>query len=137
MIKDIRSNLFPQLEMNANIVSNTDTFGTAIDMADFEDGFLFTFFAQAFTDGVYTPGIQESDDVGFSSPGDVEQGRLIGTPANEAISAVAAGGDELGSLGAFGTKRFLRLKITSTVVTTGAQIVSTSHKVGEILPVKE
>jgi len=136
-IKDIRSDLLPEVEINQNIVSNTDTFGAAIDTAAFEDGIIFSFFAQAHTDGTYTPGIQESVDSAFTVPLDVEQARLIGTPANEAITGAAAEGAEIGSLGAFGTKRFLRLKITSTVVTTGAQIVALSHKVGEVTPVKE
>ena len=133
-IKDIRSDLLPQLAFNGAIGSNTDTFGAAIDSADFDGGNVFTFFAEAFTDGTFAFGIQEDDDAGFSAPADIEAGRLIGDPSTLDVTSAAGFGDTLGSLGCFGNKRFIRLKITSTGVSTGATIVSTVHQVPELSP---
>lgn len=133
-MKDIRSDLLPKLAMNADITSDTDTIGAAIDTAKHELGIVFTFAAATYTDGIFTPAIEESDDVGFSSPSDVDAERLIGTIANATISGAQSEGDEIPSLGAFSTKRFLRVKQVSTSVTSGARILVTSHQAAESSP---
>ncbi len=133
-VMDIRSELLPQFAFDNDFTGNTSATGAAIDVADFDGGFVFSLFTIDYTDGTYTPAIEEADDSGFSSPTEVEAGRLIGTPADEAISATQSTGDTLTSIGAFGTKRFVRLKITSTIVTTGATILSLAHKKAELSP---
>ena len=134
-VNDIRSNLRSQVAMLDDIVADGDTFGSAIDVAMFDGGFMFNFFANGYTDGIYTPAIEESVDSGFSSPIEVNAERLIGIPANEAITGVSVAGDIINSLGAIGTLRFVRLKIAATSVTVGANIVSLCIKKGEISPV--
>ncbi len=133
-VADIRSDLLPQFAFDNDFTGNAVATGQAIDTADFDGGFVFTPLAIDYTDGVYTPAIEESDDQAFTSPNEIEAGRLIGTPADVAISGAQSLGDTLTSIGAFGNKRFVRLKITSTVVTTGATILALVHKKAELSP---
>lgn len=135
-IKDIRSNLKPNLALKQNVSGDGRVSGSIIDTAKFDLGIVFTFHAEDYTDGNHTPVIEEDDLIGFASPSDIEQGRLIGTPANEVIDGAAAEGDELGSLGCFGNKRFVRLSFDSDTVTTGADLVAYVHQKAEILPAK-
>lgn len=120
---DITNEIKPVLAMDQTITTNTDTEGVAIDTQGVH-AFVFAINVVDYTDGTYTPAIEESDDVGFSSPSDVEAARLLGTVADATISGAQSEGDTIKSLGAFDTKRFIRLKQASTVVTTGAQIVA-------------
>lgn len=121
---DNTNEIKPVLAMNAEIGSNTDTTGVAIDLQGVH-AFTFVINAVDYDDGTYTPAIEESDDVGFSSPSDVEAARLLGTVADATISASQSEGDTVKSLGAFDTKQFVRLKQTSTGISgTGAQVVA-------------
>lgn len=133
-VKDIRSSLLPELAFSATISSDTDTVGAVIDTAQFDLGLVFNFMALNFSDGVYTPKIEEDDDVGFSSPSEIEAGRLIGSIAGVTLSALSAQGSELGSIGVFGNKRFIRITITSTGTSTGSDVVATINKKAEVSP---
>ena len=132
-VKDIRSGLLPKLAFNAIINSDTTTNGAIIDTADFDGGVLFTILSSVFNAGTYTPVLEESDDSGMSGANDVADGNLIGTEAVAVISAVSASGANLVSLGAFGTKRFLRLKIVSASSTT-TTIVAVYQGATEVSP---
>ena len=132
-VKDIRSGLLPKLAFNAIINSDTTTNGAIIDTADFDGGVLFTILSSVFNAGTYTPVLEESDDSGMAGANDVADGNLIGTEAGAAISAVSASGANLASIGAFGTKRFLRLKIASASSTT-TTIVAVYQGATEVSP---
>ncbi|HDY66300.1 hypothetical protein LCGC14_2855050 [marine sediment metagenome] len=132
--RDIRSDLLPQLAMNQNITSNTTTNGFIFDTANFDGGIVFTLALTAFTDGTYTPSFEEGEDAGLSDAATVPAASIIGTTAGAVLTALTAEGDILPSLGLVGTKRFVRLVITSTGVTTGADLVSEVLQSAEIKP---
>lgn len=132
-IKDIRSDLLPKLAFNAIINSDTTTNGAIIDTANFDGGIVFTILTSIFNAGTYTPVLEESDDSGMSGANDVADANLIGTEAGAVLSAASSLGANLVSLGAFGTKRFLRLKIVSASSTT-TTVVSTFHGASELIP---
>ena len=121
--RDLRSDVLNKLAFNADITTDTTTNGDIIDTQEFGTA-MFTIFSPVYTDGPYTPVLEESDDSGMSGANDVADDNLIGTEVGAVISAVTAGGASLVSIGAFGTKRFLRLKITSASTSTGARINS-------------
>ena len=132
-VQDIRSNLLPRLAFNAIINSNTTTAGSIIDTTDLDGGIVFNLLCTVFGAGTYTPVLKESDDSGMSGATDVPAANIIGSLAGAAITAVSAAGSVLNSIGAFGTKRYLQLSITSTGSTT-TTIVATVEGVPEIMP---
>jgi len=130
---DIRSGLLPKLAFNAIINSDTTTNGAIIDTKDFDKGVKFDILSTIYGAGTYTPVLEESDDSGMSGATDVPDANLIGTEAGAAISAVSASGANLASIGAFGTKRYLRLKIASVSSST-TTIVAVCNGATEIEP---
>ncbi len=133
-VKDIRSGLLPELALFANVVGNGDSVGAIIDTAKFDLGLVFDFMAVNYQDGTYTPKVEEDDDIGFSSPSEIEAGRLIGSIVGSTLSAETAQGGQLPSLGVFGNKRFIRLTITASSVTNGADIAIVINKAAEVSP---
>ncbi len=131
--RDIRSDLLPKLAFNAIITTNTTTLGAIIDTKDFDGGFMYSLMSTVFGAGTYTPIIEESDDSGMAGATDVADINLIGTEAGAVITALTASGANLGSIGVFGTLRFLRLKILSASTTT-TTIVATAHARTELRP---
>lgn len=132
-VKDIRSNLLPKLAFLAIINSDTTTNGAIIDTADFDSGVVFNFLSTVYGAGTYTPILEESDDSGMSGANDIADANLIGTEAGAAISAVTAAGANLGSIGIFGTKRYIRVKILSASSST-TTIVATFNGMPEVMP---
>lgn len=132
---DIRSNLETQMVFNATISSNTTTAGTIIDTANYDGGIMVSFAASAWTDGTYTPLLEESDDSGMSGAVAVSDDKLIGTEAAAALSAATSAGGLWKTIGFFSTLRYVRVSIVSTGVTTGASIIATATKLAEIMPV--
>lgn len=134
-VKDIRSNLLSKIAFDVQAIStNTTTTGGIIDTKDFDSGVMFTLLCSAYTDGTYTPLLYESDDSGMSGATAVADANLIGTEAGAAISAATTEGTNLKSIGAFGTKRYLRLDIVSTSTSSGATIGAIFTGAPEIVP---
>lgn len=132
---DIRSELLPQLALGANITTNTTTNGSAIDTADYDRGLVFTPFAANYTDGTYDFTIEEADDAGFTvGVATVPAERIIGTLAGAQLTAAAAGGANLPSLGVVGNKRYIRINAVSTGVSTGSDVFILIHKKAELTP---
>ncbi len=131
--RDIRSDLLPKLAFLAIINSDTTTNGAIIDTKDFDGGYMYTIASTVFGAGTYTPIIEESNDSGMSGATDVADINLIGTEAGAAITALTASGANLVSIGVFGTKRFLRLKILSASSST-TTIVAFAHAKTELRP---
>lgn len=133
-IKDIRSNLLPQMVFKAIINSDTTTTsGSILDTADYDDGVVFDFLCTVYGAGTYTPIINESDASDMSGSNVVAAANLIGTTAGAAISAATPAAGVLPSIGIFGTKRYIRVDIASVSSTT-TTIVVLAHSVPEILP---
>lgn len=133
--RDIRSNLEGQLVFNATVSSDTTTAGTIIDTADYDGGIKLDFIASAYTDGTYTPLLQESDDSGMAGATDIPDAALIGTEAGAALSAATADTEVLKSLGFFSNKRYVQVSLVSTAVTTGATLQVVAQKMPEVTPV--
>lgn len=131
---DIRSNLLPRLAFKAIITTDTTTAGAIIDTADFDGGVVYNLLTTVYGAGTYTPVLTESDDSGMSGATNVPAANIIGTLAGAALgTAVTASGAVLSSFGAFGTKRYLQLSITSATATT-TTVVATVNGVPEIQP---
>lgn len=113
-VKEIRA-------VNSTAVStNTNTDGASIGLdqsgADFRD-VLFIVSAGAVTDGTYTAVPQESAN-GSTGWTDVPADRLLGSAALTAANAVGA----VGMVTQPNLAPFVRLRVTSTGVTTGGSI---------------
>jgi len=97
----------------AAISTNTTTAGVEIDTQGFES-VTFEIITGARTDGTVTPLIQETDTSGSYS-GSVDDDNLVGLEADAAISVAQS----RSRVGYIGTKRYVKLSLVSTSVTTG------------------
>ena len=139
-VKDIRSNLSVRLALaSVAINTNTTTTGSAIDTSGHELGLMFAVDVSAYTTGTYTLSIQTADDSGFTVnleeivTGDVN---FLEGADGAALSAVTAAGAKCLTVGAFGNRKYARIKIVSTsVVTTGATVSARVVQAAEYSPV--
>lgn len=99
----------------AAISTDTTTAGVEIDTLGFES-LTFLMRASTYTDGTYTPLIQESDTSG-SGYAAVADNDLIGTEADAALSAAG-----VSRIGYVGTKRYVKLSFVSASTSTGATL---------------
>lgn len=99
----------------ATINTDTTTNGVEVDMLGYES-LTFLMRASNYTDGTYTPLIEESDTSG-SGYSAVADNDLIGTEADGALSAAG-----VSRIGYVGTKRYIRLSFVSTSTSTGATL---------------
>lgn len=134
-IKDNRSDFEPILVQTDIISTNTTTDGSSFDTSHFEGGVTFVFLATAYTDGTYTPILEESATGAFGGEENViADANLIGTEAGAAISAAISEGDVLTSIGVFSTKKFVRATILSASTSTGATISTIVIAAPELIP---
>lgn len=134
-VKDIRSNFEPKLVQTDIISTDTTTDGSSIDTSDFDGGITFVLLATAYTDGTYTPLIEESTTGSFAGEETaVADDNLIGTEAGAAISAAVTEGTVLNSIGIVGTAKFVRMTIVSTSTSTGATISTIIQAAPEVIP---
>lgn len=132
---DITTNIQPQLAQFAIITTNDTFFSSSIDMANFDNGVMYIAYSTVYTDGTYVLTLQESEDDSIWT--DVPVAKLndpVGN-GNITISAAISDLDLITKLGAFSTKRYIRVKMISSGVTTGASINVIVNKKGEDLPV--
>lgn len=132
MVKDISSSLAPELALLAVIGSSTTTNGAAISTADYELGIQLNPIVVGYLDGTYEFQVEESDDVGFSSPSVIPDERIIGTAPT--LSAVTAQGDAVVGFGVLTSKPYIRVNVVSTSVSTGATVAVVSNKKAEVAP---
>ena len=97
----------------AAISTSTTTAGVEVDTQGYES-VTFEIITGARTDGTVTPLIQESDTSGSYS-GSVSDDDLIGTEADAALSTAHS----RSKVGYIGTKRYVKLSLVSTSVTSG------------------
>ncbi len=132
-VKEMRSNIAALIALAATINSNTTTNGAIVDTANYDLGVTFLLDCTARTDGTYTFQVFESDDSGMSGATEVTGEKLVGSVS--AITAAIAQAGSVQRLGVIGTKRYLQLRVVSTLVTTGATIRSTVLLGAELVPV--
>lgn len=132
--RDIRSNLLPKLILNDSITGNGNTDSGDIDVADYDGGVKFNIYASAYTDGDHAIQIHESDTAAFTPDSTtlVSGDALIPQSAALTISAATAKGDVIASIGYIGAKRYAKIRVVSTSVTTGATLVVTLEASPEI-----
>lgn len=119
---DTASNLTARVGLNtAAISSNTTTNGTIIDTQGF-GGLTYLLNVGARTDGTYTPAIQHGDDPALSDAATPAADDLVGTTAAAAINTA----NTVKKIGYVGNKRYVRLNVVSTSVTTGATVGATA-----------
>ena len=97
----------------ASITTNTTTVGVEVDTLGFESVTI-EVIVGARTDGTVTPLLQETDVEGSYS-GSVADEDLIGLEADAALSLL----NTRSRFGYIGKKRYVRLSLVSTSVTTG------------------
>lgn len=111
---DLKNNIKSLNALNIQaITTNATTAGVEIDTQGF-DSVTFEIITGARTDGTVTPLIQESD-VSGSYSGSVADDDLIGLEADAALSAAQS----RSIIGYVGKKRYVKLSLVSTVVTSG------------------
>lgn len=102
----------------ATIGSDTNTDGNAVDRQGFEAATAIME-VSSFTDGNYQLVLQHDDDDGAGSPA----GSWADVPAAELINGQPSlGAAGIAKAGYIGTKRHLRVRVTSTGTTTGATV---------------
>jgi hypothetical protein len=117
---DQKTLLKPVKALNIAVInSNTTTAGNSIDLIGFE-ACTFVVELGARTDGTFLPLIQDSDD--NSSFADVIDQFLIGTEAGAEINTA----NTIKTIGYVGKKRYVKLSLVSTSVTTGATASATA-----------
>lgn len=103
----------------ASIATSTTTAGSSIDTKGFESLTLFVELG-ARTDGTFLPLVQDSDD--NSTFADVIDQFLIGTEAEASLNTA----NTVKSIGYVGKKRYVKLSIVSSAVTSGATVSATA-----------
>jgi hypothetical protein len=121
--QDLHNNVyFVNALSSTAISSNTTTSGATVDTfpsITFES-LEFVIRSTAYTDGTYTPNVQESDD--GSTWANVDSEFLIPDDGTAESGAVITANSQIKRLGYVGKKRYVRLQIVSTSVTTGATL---------------
>ena len=103
----------------SNITSNTTTDGEILDTAGYE-ALEFVAFSTNITDGVYTLSLFDGDDAALADAAVVSDEETLGSGTN----FVLTDDNTAKRIGYIGKKRYVRLRVTSTGVTTGGNIGS-------------
>jgi len=112
--RDLKNNIKIENGLNiASITTNTTTAGVEVDTQGYESVTI-EVITGARTDGTVTPLLQESD-VSGSYSGSVADEDLVGLEADAALSTA----DSRARFGYIGTKRYVKVSLVSTSVTTG------------------
>lgn len=100
------------------VAGNGSTVGAIIDR-DGADALELILSVAGFTDGVYDVLVEDGDDIALADAAPVVDAELLGTEAGAALIA-----NGTSSIGYVGNKRYVRLTVVATGVTTGATAVS-------------
>lgn len=115
MERDLHSNIGTGIALgNQNITTNTTTVGEIIDSQGFES-MEFIVSSGTITDGAYALKLEQGDDAALADAADVPAADILGV----LTGFVAADDDTTKRVGSIGKKRYQRLSIVSTGVTTG------------------
>lgn len=121
--RDLHNNVFYKNALSSTAInSNTTTSGATIDT--FPDiqyyGLEIVIRSTAYTDGTYTPNLQDSPD--GTTWTDVDNSFMIPDDGTAESGAVINGNNQIKRIGYIGKNRYVRLQIVSTSVTTGATL---------------
>lgn len=115
---DLKNNVSVVNALNIQAISSsTATAGVSIDTKGFESA-TFAIQSGTLTDGTYTPEVSESDDNSTFTA--VSDDFLIGTEANAVL--VATDDNKVKTIGYAGKKRYVKITITSSGVTSGGTL---------------
>ncbi len=137
--KEITTTIRRELALNSqSIVTSTTTVGNVIDTADYNGGVNFTASLGVRTDGVFTPLVEESDvsGSGYTAVDDIYL--VKNDPASDVapeaqVAAALIGSNTIAKIGYVGYKRYVRISIVSTVVTSGSTGVQVNaEKLGDV-----
>jgi hypothetical protein len=101
------------------ISSDTNTDGEVIDMAGYKSC-EFVILSATLTDGTYTPAVLESDASDMSGATAAAAADLLGTVAGATFAAANDGAVK--KLGYRGSKRYVKLRVTSASTTSGGTV---------------
>jgi hypothetical protein len=125
-MRDLHNNIKAEAALNVSAIStDTTTVGSIIDMQGY-GALEFIIRSGTLTDGTYTPLIEEGDAANLSGATAVADADLLGTEA--AAAFVAADDNVVKKVGYIGNKRYVRLSIVSSGVTTGGAMTAVAIK---------
>jgi hypothetical protein len=122
-IMDLHHKVFAEVALKSQaIASSTTTVGETIDLSGFEGGAEFTALTKILTDGDYEFKLFEGDLLNMSDEAEVTvaSGHKLGS----VNFADDTDDDAVGRFGYIGKKRYVRVKVVSTNVTTGVDNIS-------------
>jgi len=122
MFRDIVNQLESHIVYNQPIVADGDTFSLEFDTIDFESGLYWSVFVTVYNDGDYLLSAQESDVGGFNQSDWDDVPTEAYCNEQPIANSVTGALDPIPILGVFSTKRYVRLKITASNVTSGANL---------------
>lgn len=139
-IKESCSRLTFRKVGSAAISSNQafTAFGAVIDTKDFDFDVCFVVGLSARTDGTFNVRLQMADDSGFTTNVEVvDRDHLVGQPTGGIVTLNAvstAGTVDYKKLGVFANRRFVRMQVEGTGITSGATVDALVALGGEIVP---
>lgn len=123
-MKDLSSNINVIPAFNyAQIATSTTTAGSIIDLAGYQSC-TFVINSHTLTDGTYTPLIHDGDNSSLTDAAAVSDDFLIGTEA----AAASTVSNKTKRIGYVGNKRYVRLSLVSTSVSSGGYLSATVIK---------
>lgn len=118
MEQDLHNNVGAVKALSHQTIStNTTTVGDIIDTLGFES-IEFILLSAALTDGVYTVKLEDGDDSGLADAADVSSELVLGALP----SFILTDDNAVKRVGCISKKRYVRLSIVSTGVTTGGAL---------------
>lgn len=124
----IRENISDQkveMVMNSAIGADGASNSNIVDTQGFDFGVTIAAALQAFTDGVFAVTAFESDAADMAGAVLIGADKLLETLPTLDTAATALGAD-WALFGFTGTKRYIRMTVTASVVTTGATVIMTA-----------
>jgi ABC-type proline/glycine betaine transport system substrate-binding protein len=120
MIKDLVSDIKALKGLFATISTSTTTTGSIIDTAPYKS-MTVVIAAVSWTDGSFLPALFEDTASAMGTESAIDDGNMIPQTTPEASATIDAA-NEVHTIGLIGTKRYVRLKIVSSGVSSGAII---------------
>jgi hypothetical protein len=119
---DIHNDMYVRMALNSGaIASSTTTNGNIIDTQGF-NALEFILRASAYTDGTFTPSFTHGDDAALGDGTTVDAADLITTDGAGTSSAAVTAANAPKRIGYRGDKRYVRLNIVSTSVSSGGTL---------------
>lgn len=136
-VRDLKNNIETNLAAYEVITSPGFYSGQVVDTSHYDSGIMFSLSAPAYVDGEYSAVIDEADNPAMTDSDTITDGdsRLIGSTFDTKITSQTNVGDQLGTLGVVGTKRYVRISIAASDVSSGATVIFFTNLKPELLPV--